>query len=316
MTSPGGHEPPDHDQDDTAPDTNRRWRDEIERAEPPPVTEAMITPRPAEFLGSPDGPMCHVCGSVNHDGASYCLNCGVQLHSRPATSLREEIAAARQSRPPEAHPPDPDDGLEFIDPDALAAEVGRRRPAQEPVPDDVEERDSRRTLRTAFAAMMVVAALALFVVTFGGNGNPPPETTTTTTEGADVAERYGTLLTDLANRVDQLAEQAAIANSAWDSGSVDFDTTLAELQRIAGATTPLEQTVRNADLPATADPALHARLTTTVATLAAAGTGMVNGLQAADTGELRRAELARYEAAAAEFSTVVASIHQALGSGA
>jgi len=324
MTSTGGQEPPDQDQPDPRLEPPALWRDTVDPAEPNPVTEAMVTPRPVASTGAPDGPACHVCGAANHAGATHCLNCGVQLHSRADPGVAEnepyEVASDSEDEEGSAESGESVDSDGFIDPDAFA-ELRSRRSAiggraeerpDEQVDEALEEREAQRTLHMALAALMVVAALALFIITFGGDSKPAGEGTSTTTTVIDLTARYRDLIASLADRVDQLAAEAGLVNDRWDARTTDYATTLADLQSIASSTQPLEATIREAELPPAADLRLQSRLSALAATLADSANDMVEGLESADSGETRLAALIRYSAAADEFSVVAASFRQIL----
>lgn len=321
MTSTGGQEPPDQDKPDPRLDNPTSWRDTVHPAEPVPVTDAMLSPKSEEFSGSPDGPSCHVCGIKSHVGASYCPNCGVDLHSR---SPKPDIPDAEPDGdgPDQVDPQTGSIGSDgFIDPDEFISLRARRAseaqpgsdPATELTASEQEERDNQRTLRMALGALMVVATLTLFVVTFGDQSEPAAEDgSSTTLTIVDIESRYSDLVSSLAVRVDQLATEAGLTNDQWENSTADYGATLSKLQSLAASSLPLQATMSQSEAPPNADLTLKARLVALAATLTESADEMVAGLESPDTGEARRAALNRYEAAAAEFSTVAETILQNL----
>lgn len=304
------HEPPEEDRQRPRPERPRDWRDEVEPAEPAPLTDAMLNPKPPspgpkEFVGEPQGARCHVCGVRNHVGASYCLNCGVQLP--PATPEPEPPAAPFIA-------PRPDDG--FIDPDLEVPVAGRARDrAMEetaPEPTAAERRDAQRTLQVALAALMVVAVLALLMVTFGGEEEPAGPASTTAAMDVDAVTRYAELVSSLTADLEALATDAALANQRWEQDAADFQTTLAEFTAVADAAQPIAATVAAAEVPAAADQSLHLRLVSSSEVIADAAEELVAGLEAPDEGQARTAALNRFQAAVGEFKAIAASIAQSL----
>ncbi len=318
MTPTGGQEPPDQSPD-PGPERPTSWRDTVHPAEPIPVSDAMVSPKSDGESDPPDGPSCHICGVTSHAAASYCLNCGVQLHS--ASDPDADHNADPDGDDPNHTTSQPEsvasDG--FIDPDDFVARQARHssqeRPGSGPNTESIdverEERDTQRTLRVALGALMVVAALTLFVVTFGDRGDPPVDDGPSTTLTAiDAETRYRDLVSSLAVRVDQLRDEAGVANDQWDNGTADYADTLSRLQSLAASSLPLQATVDESEAPSAADLTLKARLVALAATLAESANEMVAGLESPDTGEARRAAMTRYDAAAAEFSTVAETILQ------
>ncbi len=324
MTSTGGQEPPDQDKPDSRPHNPKSWRDTVHPAEPVPVTDAMLSPKSEGFSGSPDGPSCHVCGITSHMGATYCPNCGVDLHSRSPKQPDVPDAQTDDNGPDQANSQTESiDSDGFIDPDEFISLHGRRTSDAQPGSDlaaesidiEQEERDSRRTLRMALAALMVVAALTLFVVTFGDQGDPAvEEDPSPTLTIVDMKSRYIDLVSSLALRVDQLATEAGLTNDQWENGTADYGDTLSKLQSLAASSLPLQATMSQSEAPSDADLTLKARLVALAATLTESADEMVAGLESPDTGEARRAALTLFEAAAAEFSTVAQTILQNLAS--
>jgi hypothetical protein len=266
------------------------------------------TPAPTEFVGEPQGPLCHVCGVQNHTGASYCLNCGVQLP--PATPEPEPPIL------PSIAPRPGDDADGFIDPDLEVPVAGRiRRQAMEDTetePSPAERRDAQRTMQVALVALMVVAVLALLMITFEREDDGAGPTSSTVAVDPDALTRYGTLVSSLTAEIDTLATDAGLANQRWEQEAADYQTTLAEFRAVAAAAQPIAATVAAAELPEGADQSLHLRLISSSGVIADAADELVAGLEAPDQGQARTAALNRFQAAVGEFKAIAAAIAQSI----
>ncbi len=283
------------------------FRDGIAPAEPEPVTDAMINPSPAPRQAEPGGPVCHVCGEHNPPSATYCLQCGSRL---------------RESAPGQS--PDDESALDYVgdaadegwwDPDS--AETRTRRPFESEADAAAEHdvpaqpgRDPRETIRLAAWALLGLAAVVIVILTFlRGGEEETPEVSTTLVGGLE-AEMYGSLVGELADDVDGLSEQATLINNRWEDEQADFQETLAALESLAGDMADINSRLGLQTPPAGLSPESHNRLVSSAATLQRAANNMVEGLKAPDTGELRRAGLSTFTAAAAEFRAVADTLLQ------
>ncbi len=314
MTSWNGGEDEAHD--DEPEEGPQSLRDSVGSAEPSPVTDAMIRPRtsPGTSAGSvvpaDDGESpCRVCGEVNQEGATYCLGCGIRLTPSPVAAVPDE----------EPEPWVDDDDLEFdhdaglIDLDeavAPPADISDETPPVPPTP-----RDIGAIVRRAVAGLIALVVVFLLVTTFV-NGSNDADATTTTTLAPDLValDAYQTELAGIAATVASLKEAALEANAAWEDRTVDFDATLSALSSIESQAAALPDLVSAMSIPEAIGSATHIRIISSAETLAEAATEMVEGLRAPDTGELRQAALAKFDAAAVEFASLTRVVDQAVAS--
>ncbi len=279
------------------------------------MTEAMVTPRtrPAESEGRP--PMtirfCHSCGTRTEPGSSYCLACGVRfgapVRAGEATPARpEHTARARAGDPPVAgvsEPPSPgwdgQDGVEDL------AQSGS---------------NTQRVLRSALISILVVAVLVVGYGTLRSGEEPAPaateETSPTTTEpDADLEFRaYADLVGVLGDDVADLRVSGRQINDDWDGRIADYDTTVGRMSSLISRAGLLPIRFNGFTRPADADRLTHERMAESLETLVSAAEGMMAGLESTDTGEIRLAQLARFEAAAAEFGSLADEVERATGS--
>lgn len=175
---------------------------------------------------------------------------------------------------------------------------------------------------------LVVAAIVLFTYIFV-NTLPPgsvPDTTTTTTAAetttttagpgtttTTVPDALATFIADLdgyAATAATLLGDARTINQQWDDRTVGLSIIREELARISTETTALLASVQAAAPPPLVADAWDGILTS-AQSLQQGAAAMVTGLESADTGEARRAALADYETAAADFSTAVTAVRTA-----
>jgi hypothetical protein len=133
--------------------------------------------------------------------------------------------------------------------------------------------------------------------------SPVPTTTTLPPAIAAFVEAAETIQTTAAD----LAEEAATANQEWEDGG-SYTAALNALRDIAARTEDLSLDVENTTAPESAA-ASWAVVQTAVDAMVVAGNGMVEGIQAPDNGQIRRAALEEYLQAAEELDAgVIVSI--------
>jgi len=304
VTAWNGGDDPEEPVWDTA-----NFRDDIDPAEPPPVTEAMITPQTApkvpEAAPASGDVACRVCGE-HAAAASYCLACGVSLvpTTQPTEPLPWEDSA------PE---PDFDDGL--LDLEDMDEVVPLRPSEGEPEKPPSRLAASQITGRHIVMGLVTLAALILLYVTFRpASGEDAAPATTVTAVDPSALSTYGSGVLSVAATVARLRTDAATVNADWDSRAQDFETTLTDLSAIDSSAAALPDLIAALEAPDIVGTATHQRMLSSAETVAAAASEMVEGLKAPDHGEARTAALAKFDAAAGEFASLAVLINQTVDS--
>ncbi len=133
--------------------------------------------------------------------------------------------------------------------------------------------------------------------------SPVPTTTTLPPAIAAFVEAAETVQATSAD----LSEEAATANQEWEDGG-SYTAALNALRDLAARTEDLSLDVENTTVPESAA-ASWAVVQTAVDAMVVAGNGMVEGIQAPDSGQIRRAALDEYVSAAEELDAgVIVSI--------
>ncbi|MDE0168312.1 MAG: hypothetical protein OXS29_02175 [bacterium] len=301
------------DEESRSADSRRSF---LRRAEPTPVTEAMVTPRtrPAASEGRP--PMtirfCHSCGTRTEPGSSSCLACGVRFVAPVRTgegppARPEHTARAQVGDPPVAgvhEPPSPrwdeQEGVEGLAPSGS---------------------NTQRVLRSTLISILVIAVLVVGYGTLRSGEETDPASTeqtapTTTEPDADLEFRaYADLVGVLAADVADLRVSGRQINDDWDGRIADYDTTVGRMSSLISRAGLLPIRFNGFTRPADADRLTHERMAESLETLLSAAEGMMAGLESTDTGEIRLAQLARFEAAAAEFGSLAEEVESAAGPG-
>ena len=293
-----------------------RRRDSIVRAEPTPVTEAMIMPRTVpvdpEEAAEIEGRICYTCGELNDPGGSVCLACGALIVT------------------PEPDP-EPDDAVDTSDnrtEETLAPE--RTRPSgvtgveEQPVShwEETEKlpglrsrsSSSRRGVRLSLIMIVVIAVLILGFDMLRNRGTAPVDTEPATTLPASppseaeedplrayALRAYADRLSDIADDAEELAAAARRINDDWGDRSSDYATTFEGLAGLAPQAEELSDRLEAVPRPEDADAAAHRRMVEALSSLTSSAEGMVAGLQSSDSGETRLEQLAEFENAATEF---------------
>lgn len=289
-----------------------RRRSSIRKADPTPLTEAMIKPSSDPWVPeetAQDGPrFCHSCGARNESGGSYCLSCGVSFRKREGVPVaragagsdesadRQELAVATES-------PSSDSG---------ESDSGG---------DQTQSRTARGGLRTLLVSIAVIASLVLGFRTLAsrdtaeGPGETVPSTTTSTTVDAAALRLYAEEIAVLSADVAEVAAAGRRINDEWDERAAEYQPTKDRMRALVSRATVLPARMAEIAVPAAADPVAHRQMMLEIATLVSAAEGMMAGLESTDAGETRLTELARFEAAAREFGSLVDQVERSLGSG-
>ncbi len=135
------------------------------------------------------------------------------------------------------------------------------------------------------------------------------ETTTTTTLPPDVVQ-YTLDITAAGIEMAGLQERMVKINGDWDARAVGYADTLAALQTLDAEIRAWRQGLDGitvpGSLPQYAD--FHAIMVTAAAEIPAKSTAVIEGLQAPDTGEARRAALAEFNEAVTAYGNQVNTI--------
>ena len=289
------------------------FRDDVGPAEPPPVTEAMITPRtvPTSPL-PPDGGephVCHVCGEINHADATYCLACGVRL-AEP--EVMEPLPWVDSPDTPEDGPLPFDAGEGLLDLGDMAGvtslrdrEQARAAAEAEAKSDQATPPEPRVTPRQVIVGLVTLAVLfILFTTFFGGEDEPVESTVALIAVARSALDAYASSVASVADKVGELQRDAATINASWDERSVEYQETLTALSAIEAQATVLPDLLGDLELPTAIDAPTHQRLVASSTTFSGAAAEMVEGLEAPDTGEARQAALVKFNAAAVEFASL------------
>jgi hypothetical protein len=309
--------------DDPRQSRRSEYRDSIRPAEQPPVTDAMIRPQTAPVAGrSGDGPVCHVCGEPNRTTSSYCIQCGSKLRSTEPVAHMDHGDPIGDAADEGFWDPDLDEEP-WNRPEAESSGAhdrhtpdGRTTAERDPAADTEDDRrftqrEPGDTARIVAWGLLGLVGLIIIGFTFFRGNNGPEESTSTGTVATDAASQvYGALITELSTDVEALREQATLINERWESAEADYQETLAALETLSGGMSAIASRMGLADAPADLSQENHTRLVGSAATLEQSAAAMVEGLKAPDTGEARRAALARFAAAATEFQAVADTLLQ------
>ena len=289
-----------------------RGRSSLRKAEPTPLTEAMIRPRSDPWESEETeriGPrFCHSCGDRNESGDSYCLSCGVSFRRRePVPGAR---AGTGEDEATDVQQPASVSELLPSDAGASESDTGQRRPT------------ARGSIRTLLVSIAVIASLVLGFRTLtsretevGGSDETVPSTTTVTTVDPATLRLYGDQISMLGADVAEVAAMGRRINDEWDERTAEYQTTKDRMRALVSRATVLPARMAEIQLPASADPIVHRQMLLEIATLVSAAEGMMAGLESTDAGESRLSELARFEAAAREFGLLVDEVEISRGSG-
>ena len=288
------------------------FREEIGKAEPPPVTDEMISPRtspgPVREPTSDGDVACRVCGEMNAQSASYCLSCGVSLAETPDS---EPLPWEDLDPMPEPASFDPGEGLLDL---GEMSEVTPLHPGgdEEAESENIPQptRDPKETMRIVLWAILGIALLYLAYATFVQGSAEPEDTTTTTLLNQTELAFYGSSVGDIADTVASLSTSGSEINTAWDDRTQEYDTTLTSLRALESQAVALPGLLGDLAVPDTVGAVTHQKLVDSARTLSDAATEMVEGLQAPDTGEARQAALAKFKAAALEFDSLATLVVQ------
>lgn len=135
-----------------------------------------------------------------------------------------------------------------------------------------------------------------------------------TTADTTALRLYGDLISGLGIDVAAEAEVGRRINDEWGRRTVEFQATKDAMRALVSRVTALSARLAATEVPPMTDPLAHRRMLLEMSTFVSAASGMSAGLESTDSGEARLAELARFEAAAREFSALVSDVEQSLGS--
>lgn len=297
----------------------------------------MITPRTAASspAGVPGARTCHRCGEQNSASASYCLGCGTRLRTgEPEASVDEPTGDSGlfddslfddddwDDAPWDSGPSGPSDvGSPAHGSGGAADHEDNEWSTDEWPPDATAEAAAQPRLDTVYRLRLIglsvlgLAFVIIVVATFLRDDDPD-DTAASTTEATLVtgedAQIYAAIVGELSADVTEFADRATQVNQRWDDEAADFAETLAALEEIESDVTATADRLRVEEPPDGIGAEPHQRLLASSITLSRAATGMVDGLQAPDTGEARTAELSRFLASADEFAAVADTIVQAI----
>lgn len=132
----------------------------------------------------------------------------------------------------------------------------------------------------------------------------PASTSTTTTTIPPEIVQFVLSADTVGAEADGFATEAQEINDTWESGR-NFTLALNSLRDFASRTTDFSESVGTIEVPDTLVPVWDP-VQTSAADMVLAADDMVRGLQAPDTGQIRRAALADFLAAAADLSLAIA----------
>ncbi len=311
-------------------------RESIARAAPPPVTEAMITPRTVpldpEEAAEMEGRVCHACGELNEPGRSVCRSCGARTAAYE-TESREDPATREMTAPVRPRTDwtfeveaEEDPGFLWDEEDLWDEERdGRIRAGRRKAPSPK---------RGARILLILVAAAAILFLGFDvvtNRGEAPPEADPAPAPTAPVAEApapeeedtlesyalrfYADEIADLAGEVEQLRTEGRRINDRWDDRTAGYEATFQDMRALAPQGRDMFLRLREVNRPEAADADRHRRMIEALSAMVRSADGMVTGLQSSDSGETRQRQLADFEAASADFQRLADQVAAAAGSG-
>ena len=292
-------------------------RESIARAAPPPVTEAMITPRTVpldpEEAAELEARVCYVCGELNDPGRSACLVCGARITaSEPSGGGHPGTGET-----PAWEQPVRDDWAPGVDEDPVALwdeEIDGRIGVR------YKGASRNRWIRVLLILITTVAVLVVGVDYLLNRGEVPevPEPAATTTAAVSAAagpppaprndtlesfamRAYAEQIAEIADDVELLEASGRLINDRWEARIVGFDTTIAALDELAPQAEEVFLRFREINRPDAAGAADHRQMLEEIANMVTAVKGMQSGLRSTDSGESRREQLSLFERAAADF---------------
>lgn len=314
-----------------------RRRESIARAAPPPVTEAMITPRTVpldpEEAAEMEGRVCHACGELNDPGRSVCRACGarttaLETEGREDTATRE-MTASERPRPDWASDVEEDPGFLWDGEAELWDEEkdGRIRAGRKKAPSP------KRGVRVLLVLVAAAAILFLGFDVFINRSEAPQEggaaasTIAEVEAGEDstgaeedtlesyVLRLYADQIADLAGEVEQLGSAGRRINDQWDDRIVRYEATLEDLRGLAPQARELFLRLREVNRPEAADMNTYQQMIAALSDMVRTADGMVTGLQSSDSGEARWQQLEAFEEAAADFQRLAGLVAARAGGG-
>lgn len=290
------------------------WRRRSGRkAEPTPLTEAMIKPgsdRRRSHKAVADGPrFCRSCGERNVSGGTYCLSCGISFRPRESVSRARAGAGATDSA--RRHP---------------VASMTKAAPSggtdHKSRTDQSPPGSTRGRLLTLVAVIAVIASLVLGFRTLQSRDSvtaTPADTVVSTaivtTVDTAAMPLYVDQISMLGADVAQIVETSRHINDEWDERTADYQPTKDRMRALVSRASVLPARMAQITVPVMADPLAHRRMLLEIATLVSAAEGMMAGLESTDAGETRISELVRFEASAREFLALVDQVERSVASG-
>ena len=173
------------------------------------------------------------------------------------------------------------------------------------------------SVRRMALILAVVAGLVLGLrtLTSRDSSTQEPEPTVETTAGqSDVAalEFYADEISLLALDVVDAMDTGRQINDGWDSGSLEYDAAVAQMNALVSQVSVLPARLARATPPPGISTRLHQGLAGSLATFISAAETMQEGLESTDTGETRRAGLLTFETAAFEFGLLAGQVATAV----
>lgn len=317
---------------DSSRSASDQRRESIARAAPPPVTEAMITPRtvpldPGE-AAEMEGRVCHACGELNEPGGSVCRACGARTtaleHESTEDTATREMTASERPRPDWAFEEEEDPGFLLDEEADLWDEEkdGRIRTGRRKAPSPK---------RGARIFLILIAAAAVLFLGFDflinrGEGPSEAESTTTAAEGGEapaaseedtlesyVLRSYADEIAGVADQVEQLGAAGRRINDRWDDRTAGYEATIEDMKGLAPQARDLFLRLRAISRPEAADEDRHQQMVEAISVMVDSAEGMVTGLQSSDSGEVRQEQLDAFEGAVADFQRLAGQEAEAAG---
>lgn len=320
---------------DSSRSASDQRRESIARAAPPPVTEAMITPRTVpldpEEAAEMEGRVCHACGELNEPGGSVCRACGARTTASEPESTEDtatrEMTASERPRPDWAFDAEEEDPGFLLDEEADLWDEekdGRIRTGRRKAPSPK---------RGARIFLILIAAAAVLFLGFDflinrGEAPPEAESTAAPSEGGEAPaaseedtlesyalRSYADEIAGVADQVEQLGASGRRINDRWDDRTADYEATIEDMKGLAPQARDLFLRLRAISRPEAADEDRYQQMAKAISVMVDSAEGMVTGLQSSDSGEVRQEQLAAFEGAAADFQQLAGQEAEAAGSG-